>query len=479
MLQSFNDRLKGPFTWIIVITVSFVFVITGMSFFFTNMGASKSYVAKVGDNEISQQQFQQYSQNATTTAQKRQVLDQLIKQYLIMTAAQKHNLQVPKLALQSAIFTNPMFFDKDGEFSNDKLSQVADYVGGISKLEAILSQNIVASAIPDAIQNTTLLTKNEKTLLDNVYAVSKTVEYVKFAPKSFAEKVKPTDEQLQEYYKQHQKEYVTPAKVSVSYFIITKDDFKSNDKISDQTVERYYKENKDLFKSFDGKTKTTIKSIIKNRKALSNYNLYTQDIDSLKFADLTKKIGKAKTASIIDDDATTIDSVKNSRFFINNNKEAAIAIAQDKTLVYQIDKSTPAEQQTFADVKAKVTKAYRLEKSKELAQTKAEQTLANLKQDKSVKTTVDFKQAEVTSDYEGLPSNFVAYIIANANEKYLSYKDQDNNSYVYKVTASKALKDSELKTPKEVLQNYKDEELNYYLQTIKAATPIKINTQNI
>ena len=62
MLQSFNDRLKGPFTWIIVITVSFVFVITGMSFFFTNMGASKSYIAKVGDNEISQQQFQQYSQ---------------------------------------------------------------------------------------------------------------------------------------------------------------------------------------------------------------------------------------------------------------------------------------------------------------------------------------------------------------------------------------------------------------------------------
>ena len=35
MLQSFNDRLKGPFTWIIVITVSFVFVITGMSFLFT------------------------------------------------------------------------------------------------------------------------------------------------------------------------------------------------------------------------------------------------------------------------------------------------------------------------------------------------------------------------------------------------------------------------------------------------------------
>lgn len=61
MVQSFNDGLKSPFTWIIVITISFVFVISGMSFILTNTDGSSSYIAKVGDNEISQQQFQQYS----------------------------------------------------------------------------------------------------------------------------------------------------------------------------------------------------------------------------------------------------------------------------------------------------------------------------------------------------------------------------------------------------------------------------------
>lgn len=29
MLQFFNDRLKGPFTWIVVISISFIFVISG------------------------------------------------------------------------------------------------------------------------------------------------------------------------------------------------------------------------------------------------------------------------------------------------------------------------------------------------------------------------------------------------------------------------------------------------------------------
>ena len=203
MLQSFNDRLKGPFTWIIVITISFVFVISGMSFLFTNTDGSSSYIAKVGDNEISQQQFQQYSQGVTTEVQKRQVLDQMVSQYLVLADAQKHGLQVPKLALQSAIFTNPMFFGKDGKFSSDKLSQVASYVGGMPRLEAILSQNIIAGTIPNAIQSTAFITKPENVLLDSAYVVSKSVEYIKYAPKALESEVKPTDEQLQQYYTQY------------------------------------------------------------------------------------------------------------------------------------------------------------------------------------------------------------------------------------------------------------------------------------
>ena len=89
MLQSLNDKLKGPFTWIVVILISFIFVISGMTFFFTNIGSSRAYVAKIGDNEISSQQFQQYAQNATTDAQKRAILAQMIDQYLLLANTQR------------------------------------------------------------------------------------------------------------------------------------------------------------------------------------------------------------------------------------------------------------------------------------------------------------------------------------------------------------------------------------------------------
>ena len=142
MLQFFNDRLKGSFTWIVVISISFIFVISGMTFFFTNIGSSRAYVAKIGDNEISSQHFQQYAQNAATDAQKRAILAQMIDQYLLLADTQRHNIVVSKLALQSVIFTNPMFFDKDGKFSAGKLKQVVTYLGGMDRLEQILAQNI-------------------------------------------------------------------------------------------------------------------------------------------------------------------------------------------------------------------------------------------------------------------------------------------------------------------------------------------------
>ena len=210
---------------------------------------------------------------------------------------------------------------------------------------------------------------------------------------------------------------------------------------------------------------------------MSDYDAYTQDIDGMKFANLTKKMGKAKTADLTNDNGKDVEGIKDSLFFVNNAKQAAIAIAQGKTLVYSVDNLIPSSQQKFADVRSQVTKAYIIEQLKDWAQDKAEQALTSLNKD--AKATVSFKKAEVTSDYRDLPKDFVGYIIANANQEYLSYKDQDGNTFVYKVTAVKPLKNSKNKVPSEVSQNYKKEELNYYLQTVRTKVPVKINAQNI
>lgn len=477
MLQSFNDRLKGPFTWIIVITISFVFVITGMSFFFTNIGAASSYVAKVGDSEISSQQLQQNANGATSDVEKRQVLSQMINQYLVLTDAQNHNIQVSKLALQSAIFTNPMFFDKNGKFSSEKLSQVANYVGGMSRLEAILSQNIVATLIPGTIQSTAFITTNEDKALKSVYAVNKDVEYVKFAPKDLKSEVKPTPGELHKFYNANKFSYVSPAKVKVSYYVISKDDFKSKEEISDQQVKQYYNENKDLFNKLDDKTKATIKNIILNRTALTTYNSYTQNVDSIKYAEITKKLGDSKSSDIIDNESTKIEDLKNSLFFANSEKYGAIPTSDNKTVVYHIDQMTPASQQSFNYVKDDVTKEFTVQKSKELAITKAQQVASDLKDDKKV--SASFEKATISANDSSMPKGFITYVLANANSQYLIYQGDGGTNYVYKVTKVTPIESSKATIPTEVTQSYKVEELNYYLQTIRAQIPVEINAQNI
>ncbi|WP_395167691.1 SurA N-terminal domain-containing protein [Francisella salimarina] len=477
MLQSFNDRLKGPFTWIIIISISFIFVISGMTFFFTNIGSSRSYVAKVGDNEIGLQQFQQYAQNATTEAQKRAVLDQMINQYLVLADAQRHNIAVSKLALQSAIFTNPMFFDKEGKFSADKLKQVVEYIGGMSKLEQILTQNIQATMIPKAIAGTTITTDYEKKLLDNIYLVNKKIEYLKISPSDFKSQIKPTQQDLEAYYNAHKNEYINPAKKKINYFIITKDSFISKSDISESDIKSYYDTHKEFFKGYNKDAKTTIAKIIQNRRALEKFNTYSQNIDSISFTELEKNLGNPKVANIVNNDESTISTVANSQFFVNTEKYSSIPVADNEILVYEVNNSQPQTQQKLADVKSEVSKAVIAEKSQRLSLEKSQKLLDDLVSDKKV--SVSFKQATIDSNSKSFSKEFNDYVMFNTNNQYHSYQADNGDIYIYKVIKVEPLGNKDTKLPRQVLNTVKEEELNFYLQVVKQEVPVKVNYKNI
>ncbi|QWU99992.1 SurA N-terminal domain-containing protein [Francisella salimarina] len=477
MLQSFNDRLKGPFTWIIIISISFIFVISGMTFFFTNIGSSRSYVAKVGDNEIGLQQFQQYAQNATTEAQKRAVLDQMINQYLVLADAQRHNIAVSKLALQSAIFTNPMFFDKEGKFSADKLKQVVEYIGGMSKLEQILTQNIQATMIPKAIADTTITTDYEKKLLDNIYLVNKKIEYLKISPSDFKSQIKPTQQDLEAYYNAHKNEYINPAKKKINYFIITKDSFISKSDISESDIKSYYDTHKEFFKGYNKDAKTTIAKIIQNRRALEKFNTYSQNIDSISFTELEKNLGNPKVANIVNNDESTISTVANSQFFVSTEKYSSIPVADNELLVYEVNNSQPSTQQKLADVKSEVSKAVIAEKSQRLSLEKSQKLLDDLVSDKKV--SVSFKQATIDSNSKSFSKEFNDYVMFNTNNQYHSYQADNGDIYIYKVIKVEPLGNKNTKLPGQVLNAAKEEELNFYLQVVKQEVPVKVNYKNI
>ena len=186
-----------------------------------------------------------------------------------------------------------LFFE-NGEFSQDKLAQVAQYVGGMPQLEQMLSKNIKTSFIPIAINSTSFTTNYYAKEFSRLSSLAKTIEYIKISPTSLESDINPTDSDLNAYYAENKNLYVIPEKSDISYFVISKSDFKLKNKVSDAQIKSYYESNKDLFTKFDDKTKSTITKIIENRQALSQYNSYTQNIDSQKFNSVEKKLGQAK-----------------------------------------------------------------------------------------------------------------------------------------------------------------------------------------
>lgn len=272
-------------------------------------------------------------------------------------------------------------------------------------------------------------------------------------------------------------EYITPAQKTISYFIITKDNFVLKNKISEDEIKAYYQAHKELFKDFDNNAKSTIQKIIQNRHALEQFNEYTQNIDSIKYTKLEKQFGKAKTATIVDNNDTTISNVANSQFFINSDKYATITIADNKLLVYQVDNSIKATQQKLADIKDKISKAYIEQKSQQFALQHAQNLLNDLTSGKKIDKS--FKQATINSDSQAFGKDFNDYVMFNSNNQYHDYKTDNGDIYIYKVTKIEPITDKTTQVPSQVIDAYKQEELNFYLQVIKQQIPIQVNYKNI
>ncbi|NDS41701.1 peptidyl-prolyl cis-trans isomerase, partial [Francisella tularensis subsp. holarctica] len=149
----------------------------------------------------------------------------------------------------------------------------------------------------------------------------------------------------------------------------------------------------------------------------------------------------------------------------------------NKLLVYQVDNSIKATQQKLADIKDKISKAYIEQKSQQFALQHAQNLLNDLTSGKKIDKS--FKQATINSDSQAFGKDFNDYVMFNSNNQYHDYKTDNGDIYIYKVTKIEPITDKTTQVPSQVIDAYKQEELNFYLQVIKQQIPIQVNYKNI
>ena len=231
VLQSIRDRLNGIIALIILGLLVIPFAFVGVSSYFTS-GANNA-VAVVNEKEITLNEFNQAFQNYRRRMQaqmgaafdpdafsqpivRRQLLDQMINEELLVQVAEEAGLAVSNQDLAAQIRAMPAF-EVDGEFNTDVYMQRLQAQGLTpEQFERDMRLAMVLDQFPTAIASSAIATSWEISdyarLQDQTRAFSAIV--VKAQPDPEAQ---IAEEDIQAWYDAHPADYMSQEQVVINY----------------------------------------------------------------------------------------------------------------------------------------------------------------------------------------------------------------------------------------------------------------------
>lgn len=231
MLQALRAKTSGLIAKIVLGAIVIAFSFFGIESYF--IAQTDSYVAKVGNKEISQQEFRsrfdEYRQQKLQEsggridarlfeqpAIKRQFLDQLIDEQVLLAANEKLGAVIPAERLRAEISRIPAF-QRDGAFDPNlyraRLSAVRKTPVAFADEVA---KEMATREMPVAIATTAFVTDSE---VDNYLRLRGQLRDFRYVtlPKPAAPDSTVSDEEAQAFYAAHQQEYMNPEEVSIDY----------------------------------------------------------------------------------------------------------------------------------------------------------------------------------------------------------------------------------------------------------------------
>lgn len=257
MLQSIRDRVQNWFFLTIMVLIAIAFAFWGVERFFESK-ASARVVAQVGKHEITDRAFQSAYQRTRRQLQmqsnqkitpaidknlKEQVVQQLIRSYVLSEAAMTQGYQVVPQQIDSVLVSIPVF-QENGRFSNQRFQQVTQALlftqaGFIDQLRSDILINqlhagVIASSfvLPDEIERVEALLGQQR---DISYAV------IPFSQFSANKPISAKD--MRAFYDIHQQQFRTPEQVSVSYVRLSLKELAKQQHFTIQQLKDYYQSN--------------------------------------------------------------------------------------------------------------------------------------------------------------------------------------------------------------------------------------------
>ncbi|HRO60923.1 MAG TPA: SurA N-terminal domain-containing protein [Burkholderiaceae bacterium] len=247
------------FVLVILIFPAFAFFgIQGYDRFFSAGDA----VAKVGDFEISMQEFDQARQRQLeqirqtlggqvdpalidNPAMRAEVLEGLVTQRALLAQAIEQRVSVSDETLRKTILAIPDLVRPDGSFDMERYRALLSAQGrNEATFESELRRDLAMQALPGSIASTPMV---PEALVERVTRLGEQQREVRqrvFVPKDFVDEVDTSDEVLQRFYEENVASFQAPESIDVQYLVLNAAAIEATVQLKPDEVRAYYEQNK-------------------------------------------------------------------------------------------------------------------------------------------------------------------------------------------------------------------------------------------
>ncbi|CEG61882.1 SurA N-terminal domain-containing protein [Legionella micdadei] len=258
MLQKLNERIQGIIAWVVIILIAVTFTLFGVDYYMQFHQASDvevdvnghpitKQVFEVNYRRIRQQRDPSQLTAASESALRKQVLTAMITNEVSVQAARNAGFEVSKEQADAAILSIPQF-QQDGHFSPERYQQALS--GAMFTPESFqneVRQGMLLNQQRFAFIGTAFALPNEIKRFVKLYMQTRDYDYLEIPASLFMKNNQISDAAINDYYQHHQKEFLSPEKVSIDYVRLSTQQIKDKIQITPDDIKRYYDENKDNY----------------------------------------------------------------------------------------------------------------------------------------------------------------------------------------------------------------------------------------
>jgi peptidyl-prolyl cis-trans isomerase D len=262
MLQTIRERAQGWIAWAIVVLISIPFALWGIQSYLGIGG--EPVVASVNGVDITQRAFDYRYREVRAQRRERRgaahrpgafdekslrakVLDQMIRDNLLLQVSHDMGLRASDQELRAAIMANPAF-QKDGRF-DDAAYQRALQLRGMRppEFENGLRQQIVSTQLGRAVVASAFVTSKELDQAIRLQGQERKISYFVVPKDRFKTDAKLTDQQIEAYYRGHQALFKVPERVKLQYLVMNAASMAPKETPSDDDLRQLYESEIDRF----------------------------------------------------------------------------------------------------------------------------------------------------------------------------------------------------------------------------------------